>query len=140
MVKRDSKRRGRSGKKGYLPTIVAALIVITVIWVLIWSSMSDQSSSFHHSTIEPTMISSFVDVPQLDDEWLPVLRKGKIIDVIPYDNGLSEKYKAIFDTGHQAMIKPAEPISIFGNSHSVMSWNEYVHCPFYYYNINISTI
>lgn len=45
-------------------------------------------------------------------EWLPVLRHGKVVQILDIDEettGLASKYKVVFESGHQALAKFAEP-------------------------------
>lgn len=47
-----------------------------------------------------------------NDEWLPVLRHGKVVQILDIDEettGLASKYKVVFESGHQALAKFAEP-------------------------------
>ncbi len=62
------------------------------------------------------------------DQWLPVLQHGKIAKVEPFSNGLSLKYRIIFETGHVAMCKlmdPLDQLRMFrsATSHSVIEWD-----------------
>ena len=60
-----------------------------------------------------------------EDEWLPVLRHGKIISFKNIDSevvGLADKYKIIFESGHQAIAKLVEPFSYFDREWQTISF------------------
>lgn len=148
MSKKRKRRAKRSSSR--LPQLFAMLVIFSVfsfiiISVVFFSEMEEESEIIPEKSkivIESMEKSS---IPALDSEvcinhitlranktctyfvwkWIPILRSGEIIHIDSYNNGLSVKFKATFSTGHQAMIKLAEGINIFGHSrNSYLSWEE----------------
>lgn len=65
---------------------------------------------------------------KVDDEWIPILKYGKIISCVPFDafDAYADKFIVEFDGGYKGMFKLMEKPSLFDRAIRTVHWNMFV--------------
>jgi len=115
-----ARRASRSPRAWSLVAFTAVLVL--VLWVMVGVVGPEEGQGLAaEDEEEPILITDVTDVSQ-HEEWLQVLREGKIKRFEVFTSGLSEKYVCVFESGHRAAAKPMEQWHYFARDVPVWDW------------------